>query len=107
MDSNNVFEIKMTLSDKGFTLQVIEHTLLKVLDNGLLELPLGEYTRYVIPVQKESKFSIQLIEGSITYVLEYFTTSDSEYERSHQRSWLKVKTETLYKQTERAIFLCP
>lgn len=107
MNSNNVFEIKMTLSDKGFTLQAVEHTLLKVLDNGLLELPLGEYRRYVIPVQKESKFSIQLIEGSITYVLEYFTTSDSEDERSHQRSWLKVKTETLYKQTERAIFLCP
>ena len=103
---NSVLDIRMTLSSKGFTLNQLEHELVGVLANGLLEIQFAHGSKYVKPVQMETRFSIELIEGSITYVLEYYTNTDSLEERSFQRALLKVKVEEIHRQTEKAIFLC-
>jgi hypothetical protein len=106
---SSVLQIKMTLNSQGFSLSSVEHELIRVLDNGLLEIPLSsdKSTRFVTCVKNGFQFSLSMELNLISYSLEYFTTTDSVEERTIQRNILIQEIENIHIQTERALFICP
>lgn len=104
MSNQKILEIEMTLSIKGFNINPIEHTLIRILEKDLFEIEDSNHTRFVKPYYIDQEFSITLNDGfNIVYHLKYFTITDSEEERNNQRKYLLSIVMNLKQQTSKAL----